>query len=538
MWNPMQNTLDSASAAQVELERFKRMQEMLARMQAQNVAPVNPSMMAPSQASPTSRPRLPRQGEYGGGGAGPLQVDETGAPRQDMGPRLTPEGVVLPPLTKPAAQAQPPVPTPVEQQPVPAPVAPSRTSPAGRAPLPQPGMAAPEATARNVPSAEKVNQMAWDKQSIMQRAQQNVSKPEQAKGFLDKVNGWMDKVGSVFDVRTKGADSQAIHPEYGVPNGMVWQAQRAALFNAGVTLMAAGMPNTPQNRAAILSQMGDALSGVSRDIYNVAQAQLMSRGKEEDQYEQFADNIGVGQRNAKTGKIEYLHKFGDAEAGGLDFETASKLVYNPSNPDKSMLRSVQTNASMIENYNEAEQLLLAGIYAGKTGPMREWAVGYLRQIGLATDEQIAQAARSERFRSALGDLVLNKMAMLGGSDSNEELKKLTEMVGADTSMNPEAMLETVRRGRAKELKGYERNRQSIESIAGNVVPAQRRAFAEAFQVPEVSMPGTADTGEQQGGVVSPEDIAEGQEMTVDGVRVKRMKGKLYYFDNGKWEPLE
>lgn len=74
----------------------------------------------------------------------------------------------------------------------------------------------------------------------------------------------------------KYADSNAINPQYGVPESDVRQAGINTLANVSALLLAAGQPMTGAQRAQVLSQLGPAMGGMGTDIYKSAQARLMN----------------------------------------------------------------------------------------------------------------------------------------------------------------------------------------------------------------------------------------------------------------------
>lgn len=66
-----------------------------------------------------------------------------------------------------------------------------------------------------------------------------------------------------------------IDPRYGVPKGDVRDAAINTLANISATLLAAGQPIMPAQRAQYFAQLGQAASGANTDLYNAAQRRLM-----------------------------------------------------------------------------------------------------------------------------------------------------------------------------------------------------------------------------------------------------------------------
>lgn len=96
-------------------------------------------------------------------------------------------------------------------------------------------------------------------------------------------------VEGLLDFFTGGgdyADPTKVDPRYGVPMGDVRQAAFNSIGNMGAILLAAGQRMAPEQRAAYLSQLGQANSGFNTDLYNAAQRRLMM-----SQYQQKADDL-------------------------------------------------------------------------------------------------------------------------------------------------------------------------------------------------------------------------------------------------------
>jgi hypothetical protein len=77
----------------------------------------------------------------------------------------------------------------------------------------------------------------------------------------------------------------------------------------------------------------------------------------------------------------------------------------------------------------------AGIFAGGYGPAME---GFAKYTKGALGSQ-ARLENTEKFRAYIGQVVIPMMSQLGGSDSNEELKKMEKIVAGDTTLEPGAI---------------------------------------------------------------------------------------------------
>ncbi len=87
----------------------------------------------------------------------------------------------------------------------------------------------------------------------------------------------------LMDFFTGGDPEQMaqIDPRFGVPRSDVRSAAVNALANISATLLAAGQPIAPAQRAQLLSQLGGAASGVNTDLYNASQRRLMGAQMEQ-----------------------------------------------------------------------------------------------------------------------------------------------------------------------------------------------------------------------------------------------------------------
>jgi len=96
---------------------------------------------------------------------------------------------------------------------------------------------------------------------------------------------------------------------------------------------------------------------------------------------------------------------------------------------------IESGFKSAEYLRNAKQMLDKGIFAGAYGPLGE-------QVSRFTMGAIGDKGRlqnTQEFRAYIGNTVMPMMAMLGGSDSNEELKKMEAILAANTSMEPKAM---------------------------------------------------------------------------------------------------
>jgi len=96
---------------------------------------------------------------------------------------------------------------------------------------------------------------------------------------------------------------------------------------------------------------------------------------------------------------------------------------------------IESGFKSVEALKQAKDMLDKGIYAGAYGPLGEQVSRFT--MGAVGNEERLQ--NTQEFRSYIGNTVMPMMALLGGSDSNEELKKMEAIMAANTSMEPKAM---------------------------------------------------------------------------------------------------
>jgi hypothetical protein len=102
-----------------------------------------------------------------------------------------------------------------------------------------------------------------------------------------------------------------------------------------------------------------------------------------------------------------------------------------------------------------------GIYAGGYGPLAEAVSKYSSGILGGKDRLV----NTEAFRSYIGNVVIPMMSQLGGSDSNEELRKIEEILGANTRLEPEAIKRILVRAEEavrKDLARIEKQQLAVE----------------------------------------------------------------------------
>lgn len=329
-------------------------------------------------------------------------------------------------------------------------------------------MAQPEtAPERNVPSADKLNQMSWDNQALRERAVQGAA---QDPSFMDKARSWLDELGNYFNPAAGGGDPNALHPAYGVPNAQVWEAQRGTLFNAGILLMAAGLPNTSPGRAQIISQMGPALNQTADTVVRMSQARtagynrtptdlkIYERYQSDPKFREYWDKYKMGQTDRFMQQERYK-LWTDAKEGG----------YMEAQLAKDTMTFTKQMYDLVQN----------GIFTGSLAEQRRNAANFLTTFlpGL-TDEQVAQAVANDyNFRGLVMEQVLPRMQELGGNDSEQELAELKRMI-ADPSAPRRAIEMKLQQVMEKQIMRYNR----LKTIGDMSTPE-----GDPYRLPELNV---------------------------------------------------
>ena len=131
-------------------------------------------------------------------------------------------------------------------------------------------------------------------------------------------------MNGILDFITGGgqyADPNAMHPVYGVPQSDVRQALLNSMMSAGASLLAAGQPIAPAQRAQLLGQAGAAFGGIGTDVYNAAQRRLMQQ-----------------QFEARRGEIESDRQLVEMAKNPIDFR--ARYGFDPSGLSAKDIRSI------------------------------------------------------------------------------------------------------------------------------------------------------------------------------------------------------
>lgn len=116
-------------------------------------------------------------------------------------------------------------------------------------------------------------------------------------------------------------------------------------------------------------------------------------------------------------------------------------------------------ADKAESYvNEALGMLNEGISSGALGPLKQNIAKYSAAIGVPIGN-VDRASNTEVYKAYLGNVVIPMMAQLGGSDSNEELKKMESILASDITLEEKSMRKILSQAKA----AIQRDRKWTES---------------------------------------------------------------------------
>jgi hypothetical protein len=131
------------------------------------------------------------------------------------------------------------------------------------------------------------------------------------------------------------------------------------------------------------------------------------------------------------------------------------------------IAKVQSGYQSLDALQQAASMVDAGIFAGGYGPVME---GVAKYTGGALGSQ-ARLENTEQFRSYIGKVVIPMMSQLGGSDSNEELRKMEKIMAGDTTLEPGAIKTILKQAQAAVRRDLAR------------LEAQQKAVAQGEQLP-------------------------------------------------------
>lgn len=143
---------------------------------------------------------------------------------------------------------------------------------------------------------------------------------------------------------------------------------------------------------------------------------------------------GLGRFDNRTGKFELVDGGGITKPQDnpkLQGQIAEEKKYGQERGEqRSMLQGKQ---DALDSVREAKRMLDAGIYSGGYAELK--MMGAKMIPGISTDT----AARTEEFRSYIGNTVIPRLKEFGGNDSNEEMRYLQKVMGGEITMEGAAL---------------------------------------------------------------------------------------------------
>jgi hypothetical protein len=114
----------------------------------------------------------------------------------------------------------------------------------------------------------------------------------------------------------------------------------------------------------------------------------------------------------------------------------------------------------LDAISDALETVESGIYGGGYGPLLEATAKYT--FGVVGNQD--RLVNTEAFRAYIGNVVIPMMQQLGGSDSNEELKKMESIAGGNTKLEPAAInriLKSARKAIKNDLARLEKQQEAV-----------------------------------------------------------------------------
>lgn len=160
------------------------------------------------------------------------------------------------------------------------------------------------------------------------------------------------------------------------------------------------------------------------------------------QFNQGQGGIFINGQPADPGQWEYdpgaLAE--DKAAGTLAGGAPGKVVDQYTSPNG--IRSQMSALSdTVMTMREAKKFLSQGIQTGSMSDALQALRSLGAQLGFNVDENVLSNTQS--YQNFIGNVVIPRMAALGGNDSNEELRKLFSLSGGDISQSLTALNNTL-----------------------------------------------------------------------------------------------
>jgi hypothetical protein len=255
-----------------------------------------------------------------------------------------------------------------------------------------------------------------------------------------------------------GSDKNAINQTYGVPQGIVDNSNYDSMIGLGGLLMAAGQRQTPQQRAQMLSQLGNAVAAGDRSLYTGAQSYLMGKKYQDEagmsalrkKYIEAQTNHLAGKGTGHWASQEELPPGYDGknpiwigEDGPKAVGSGGTTINNVANPIvkgvgeqfSDSIEKAKTAVGTIRSINAArEQLDMPG---GITTGLGANAQLDFKKAASLFGADPAQVTNTESFRAAIKPIVLSNVKALGAGNaiSNADREFVEKAVGGDINLD-------------------------------------------------------------------------------------------------------
>ena len=161
-------------------------------------------------------------------------------------------------------------------------------------------------------------------------------------------------------------------------------------------------------------------------------------------------------KNAKAGKTEIINN------NNFNPDAEKKFAEKAGSEIGESTANIQNNLDALTAVRDALSDLNKGIYSGAYANIEKGIAKYSGgKIG-----SLDKVARTELFKSALGEVVLPRMKDLGGNDTKEEREYIERMLGGSIEFEEAAIRQILKRAEAK----IERRIQRIQNQAKSVSP--------------------------------------------------------------------
>lgn len=265
-------------------------------------------------------------------------------------------------------------------------------------------------------------------------------------------------MAGLFGFESLGGNPEEINKTYNVPQGIVNNANSDSMIGLGGLLMAAGQRQTPQQRAQMLSQLGNAVAAGDRSLYTGAQSYLMGKKYQDEagmsalrkKYIEAQTNHLAGKGTGHWASQEELPPGYDGknpiwigEDGPKAVGSGGTTINNVANPivkgvgDQfaDSIDKAKSSVATINSLNAArEQLDMPG---GITSGLGANAQLDFKKAATLLGADPGQVTNTESFRAAIKPIVLANVKALGAGNaiSNTDREFVNDAVGGNLNLN-------------------------------------------------------------------------------------------------------